>query len=132
MYISDLEQKNDADFEKTCGVPVSPKASFPESTQFGVVNEVIRWTESTVLVKHHLPSFFWIEFVLASITALLAVVTLLWHDWIEQVFGFDPDLHSGFFEWGLVIALCLATALFAALARREWCRYSRLSAPFGP
>ncbi|MCU1252823.1 MAG: hypothetical protein JWQ49_5852 [Edaphobacter sp.] len=26
-------------------------------------------------------------------------LTLLWRDWIEHVFGFDLDLHSGLFEW---------------------------------
>lgn len=79
-------------------------------------------------MKPHLRSVFWVESVLGSITALLTVVTLLWHDWFEQLFGFDPDLHSGFYEWQLISALCIATTLLAALARREWFRESRLSA----
>jgi len=45
-----------------------------------------------------------------------------WPDWIEGVFGFDPDHHNGSFERELVIALCLVTVLSAALAGRTWRR----------
>ena len=98
----------------------------------GVLNFNHNEQKVRVPVKHHLRSVFWVEFVLASITALLAVLTLLCRDWIEHVFGFDLDLHSGLFEWELVVAFCLASMLFAALARREWYRESRLSASFRP
>jgi hypothetical protein len=65
---------------------------------------------------------FWTEATLASVTGALAVLTLAWPDWIEGVFGVDPDRHSGALEWALV-AICCATALaFSALARREWQR----------
>jgi hypothetical protein len=62
--------------------------------------------------------------VVASVAAALAVVTALWHDWIEQVFGLDPDHHSGAIEWELAVALLLAALLFATSARREWYRAS--------
>jgi hypothetical protein len=65
---------------------------------------------------------FWAETALASFTAFLAVLTLVWRDWIEGVFGFDPDHHNGSFEWDLVIACGLLTLVFGALARREWRR----------
>lgn len=65
---------------------------------------------------------FWLESALAFLTAFLAVLTLVWRDWIEGVFGFDPDHHNGSFEWELVAVCCAATILFSALARREWRR----------
>ncbi len=55
--------------------------------------------------------------------ALLAVVTLVWHDWIELVFGVDPDHGSGAVEW-LIVALAAAVALaFGVMARAEWRSY---------
>ena len=36
-----------------------------------------------------------IQVTLAAITALLTVVTLISHEWIELVFGVDPDGGSG-------------------------------------
>jgi hypothetical protein len=63
---------------------------------------------------------FWTESLLAAGCALLAVVTTVWHDWIELVFGMDPDHGSGALEW-LIVALALAVAVtFGALARAEW------------
>jgi hypothetical protein len=75
-------------------------------------------------MQYNLRSTFWIKTVVASVAAALAVVTVLWRDWIEQVFGIDPDHHSGSIEWELVICLSLAALLFAASARREWYRAS--------
>lgn len=42
------------------------------------------------------------------------ILTVSWPDWIEHVFGVDPDHHSGSFEAGvsaafLVVTLSLAT-----------------------
>jgi apolipoprotein N-acyltransferase len=66
---------------------------------------------------------FWIETVLASGCALLAVVTAVWHDWIELGFDVDPDHGSGALEW-LIVALALAVAVaFGMLARAEWRSY---------
>jgi hypothetical protein len=63
---------------------------------------------------------FWIESLLAALSATLSVVTLVWHDWIEIVFGVDPDHGSGALEW-LIVALAAGTAVaFAAIARAEW------------
>ena len=63
---------------------------------------------------------FWVEVSLASATTLLAVVMLISREWIEIVFGFDPDNGSGLVEWAIVISLALATVLFGLLARAEW------------
>jgi hypothetical protein len=65
---------------------------------------------------------FWVEIALASLTAVLFLVTLLWRDWIELVFGAYPDGGSGQLEWAVVGGLLLATLLLAALARASWRR----------
>ncbi|MEU4426141.1 ABC transporter permease [Actinoplanes sp. NPDC024001] len=63
---------------------------------------------------------FWVELGLAGLTAVLTVVTLISREWIEIVFGVDPDGGSGLLEWAIVAGLGLATLLFAVLARLEW------------
>jgi hypothetical protein len=72
--------------------------------------------------KKRLGLAFWTESFLASLTGFLTVLTLVWPDWTEGVFGFDPDHHNGSFEWELVVVCALLTVLFAALARRAWRR----------
>ena len=63
---------------------------------------------------------FWAESVLASVTGILAVVTIFWQEWIEAVFGVDPDHGNGSVEWSFVAVLGLAAAVLAACARIEW------------
>ena len=63
---------------------------------------------------------FWVELVLASVTAGVAVVTLLSREWIELVFRVDPDNGDGSLEWVVVVLALTATFTFAALARAEW------------
>ncbi len=65
-------------------------------------------------------SIFWIEAVLGTCAALLAVLTAVWPDWAERIFSFDPDIHSGAFEWALVVGLFLAAILFSGMAFRDW------------
>lgn len=63
-----------------------------------------------------------IEAILATLSGLLFLLTLVWPDWIEKVFGADPDQHSGVLEWVVVgVALC-ATITFSLLARAEYRR----------
>jgi hypothetical protein len=62
---------------------------------------------------------FWIEVALAVITAGLAIVTLMTHEWIELSFGVDPDAGSGALEWGIAIAFAVATVAFSLMARAE-------------
>jgi hypothetical protein len=71
---------------------------------------------------------FWAETALALLTAALAILTVAWTDWIEAVFGFDPDHHNGSFEWELTLALAVVTLVLGALARRTWIRRARLLA----
>jgi hypothetical protein len=50
------------------------------------------------------------------------VLTLFWRDWIEVVFGVDPDGRSGALEFVIAAALLLGAAASAVLARAEWRR----------
>jgi hypothetical protein len=63
---------------------------------------------------------FWLETTMATVTAVLALVTLAWRDWIETVFGADPDQHSGSLEWLIVASLLVVTLVLSSLARTEW------------
>jgi hypothetical protein len=65
---------------------------------------------------------FWLELLLASAIGLLGLVTLVWRDWIEAVFGFDPDRHSGSVEWLIVFGLLAAASTLGVAARAEWRR----------
>jgi hypothetical protein len=68
------------------------------------------------------------ELALAIASAILLIATVFWKDWIEIVFGVDPDAGSGALEWTIVgITLCL-TVSFVMLARAEWRRASLAAA----
>ena len=69
---------------------------------------------------------FKIETVLATLSGILGVVTLFWHDWLE-VTGMDPDHHNGSAEWIIAVALLLVALVLGAFARREY-RHGALSA----
>ncbi len=62
---------------------------------------------------------FHVEAGLAAVTGVLTLVTAAWHDWIEIVFGVEPDAGGGALEWGLVVALAAVTLLLALAARRD-------------
>jgi hypothetical protein len=61
----------------------------------------------------------WSESALACLSALLALTTLLWRDWIEIVFHVDPDRGSGALEWAVVGACVAMSVAFIALACRD-------------
>jgi hypothetical protein len=73
-------------------------------------------------MKRRVSTAFWIECGLGSVTTFLALLTLVWPDWIEGVFGFDPDHGNGSFEWGIVAVCCVVTVVSVVLAGREWRR----------
>lgn len=63
---------------------------------------------------------FWVETACGTATGVLAVVTLFWSDWIEAVFGVDPDHGNGSFEWLVVGVLAIITVSLMVAARIEW------------
>jgi DMSO/TMAO reductase YedYZ heme-binding membrane subunit len=65
---------------------------------------------------------FWLESVLGSITGVVAIITLFWHDWIETIFGVDPDKGNGSAEWLVILILLVVTLMLAIGARLEWRR----------
>ena len=65
---------------------------------------------------------FWTELALTVGAAFISLMTLLWPDWIELVFGIAPDHHSGALEAALAISSLIATVIFITLARAEWRR----------
>jgi hypothetical protein len=65
---------------------------------------------------------FWAESVSAASVAVLALVTVIWPDWIEIVAGSAPDGGSGALERAVVGVLATTAILLAAVARAEWRR----------
>jgi hypothetical protein len=65
---------------------------------------------------------YWVEVGLAIVTAALLVLTLITREWIEIVFGVDPDGGSGALEWAIVAGLAVLTFASTFAARREWVR----------
>jgi hypothetical protein len=68
-----------------------------------------------------------LEVSVALLASCLAIVTLFWKDWIE-VFGIDPDNHSGALEWALVIGLFVLAGVLWVAAAIEW-RWARRVQP---
>jgi hypothetical protein len=66
-----------------------------------------------------------IEVVLAVVSALLCVLTLVFPQWIEELTGFEPDAGSGALEWAVSGVFLVAAVVSAVLARRD---YRRLAA----
>jgi len=65
---------------------------------------------------------FWPEAGLSVITALLFLLTLVKRDWIEALFGIDPDSHNGSLEFMIVGGLLVVTIALVSLASYEWRR----------
>ena len=59
-----------------------------------------------------------LELACAVGAGVLAVLTLAAHDWIEVVFGVDPDGGSGLVEIAIVVTLLAISAALAADAFR--------------
>jgi hypothetical protein len=62
---------------------------------------------------------FWSQSAFAVAAGVLAVVTLINAEWIEWLFGVDPDGGSGALEVAIVIVLAVASLVSGWLARRE-------------
>jgi len=64
----------------------------------------------------------WTELGLAVLSISLFVATLVLPDWIEVVFGIDPDRGSGALEVLISVVSLTGTLGFALLAHLEWRR----------
>ena len=73
-------------------------------------------------MKNALRPRFWLETSLAAVTSILFVITVVQRDWIEIVFGIDPDNRGGALEWLIVAALLAVTIMLFTLASYEWRR----------
>ncbi len=62
---------------------------------------------------------FWVEAALAGLSGFMFALTLVWRDWIEGIFGADPDAGSGLVEWLVVLVLLVVCLFFSWLARAE-------------
>lgn len=60
-----------------------------------------------------------IEIILAVVLGAATILTAVWPDWIEGLFGVDPDGGNGSVEWLIVAVLAVATVVVAGLARRD-------------
>jgi hypothetical protein len=70
----------------------------------------------------------WVEVALTAISAVMVVLTLVAHDWIERIIGDSPDGGSGETEWALTAGALLTTLVFAAVTTLDWRRTRRLAA----
>ncbi len=73
-------------------------------------------------MKRQLSPVFWWEAAGTALSAGLFIATLINREWIEAVFGIDPDAGSGALEWVIVTILAVATLGSLTLVRREWRR----------
>jgi hypothetical protein len=65
---------------------------------------------------------FWVETVCGIIGVSLFALTLISREWIEIVFGVDPDGGSGALEFGIALLLLGVAVGSSLLALREWRR----------
>jgi hypothetical protein len=60
-----------------------------------------------------------IEAGVAAALSLLAVLTAFHPDWIELIFGIDPDSGSGSLEWALILVPAVIAMACATVAYRK-------------
>jgi len=65
---------------------------------------------------------FWIELGAGAVAAIALLATLISREWIEAVFGVDPDHGSGSLEWAIVAVSAVVAVGCATLVPLEWRR----------
>jgi len=65
---------------------------------------------------------FWVELLAATASVMFFLLEIFSREWIERLFGIDPDGGNGSVEWLLASGSLLGTVMLAILARREWSR----------
>jgi len=69
-----------------------------------------------------------IETILAIVGAALALLTLVWPEWIEAIFGVEPDGGNGSLEWIIAVGFLVVGLGMGLLARHDQRRLRSLSA----
>ncbi len=83
-------------------------------------------------MQRHLRARFWVEASLTTVWFVLAILTIAWNDWVEEIFHVDPDAGNGSFEWAIVGIFGLLAVVFFVATRVEWRRsYVSLAATKG-
>ena len=62
----------------------------------------------------------WLGAALATLSGCLFLMTLIWPEWMEAVFGLDPDRGDGSLELTIAILLLGFAITVSLCARREW------------
>jgi hypothetical protein len=76
---------------------------------------------------------FWIEVGVGSASVILLVLTAIRPDWIELLFGVQPDGGSGALEWAFFVVMTTCALTLPLLARLEWRRaHARPAGPRPP
>jgi hypothetical protein len=60
------------------------------------------------------------EIGLAIISGLLFLITLVSNEWIEIVFGVDPDGGDGSLEWLITLSTAIIAIIAIILVRSDW------------
>lgn len=76
----------------------------------------------STLPHHGVRRRFWLECGLAGLSCLLAIGTILWPEWIEILFGVDPDHGNGILEVLITVVTVVASLAFVVASRLEWKR----------
>ena len=74
------------------------------------------------VTDHPVRARFWIEAVCGVLGLVLFAVTVVSREWIEFLFGVDPDGGSGALEFGIALGLLAMAVASGVLAAREWRR----------
>ncbi len=73
-------------------------------------------------MRRHLPARFWIETVAAIVGFALLLLTLVSHEWFEELTGYEPDGGNGGLEIALPLLLLAFAAASSVAARRVYRR----------
>ena len=68
------------------------------------------------------------ETAVAGLAGFLAILTIFWRDWLEVLFGADPDHHNGTAELAIIAVLAVTSLLLGSIARWQVVRWRRAAA----
>jgi DNA-binding CsgD family transcriptional regulator len=103
--ISKLHARNRAEYMKAAWdsierAALDKAAPRGEGAPSGLMQPVRESVEIDAAITRNVSRRFWVTAGLAFVSGVFSVITPMWPDWIEWVFGFDPDNANGFVEWG--------------------------------